>query len=86
MEIISNPPSCLTILNMWISPSVTKWQEKKKNREWKSARFPILQVLPFYLTGNHPKNFGGSHFLGSNCGQVAKRVGKSWVGNGDLLS
>lgn len=31
-------------------------------------------------------NFGGSQFLGSNCGQVAKEVGKSGVGNTGLLS
>ena len=70
---------------MWFSSSVTKGR-KKNNREWKSARFPIFRVLPFDLTGNHLKNFGGSRLLGSGCGQVAKRVGKSRVGNGDLLS
>lgn len=32
MAIISNPPSCLTILNMCFSSSVTKCQEKKKNK------------------------------------------------------
>ena len=50
------------------------------------CKISYFSNLAFDLTGNHPKNFGGSRLLGSGCGQVAKRVGKSRVGNGDLLS
>ena len=49
MEIISNPPSCLTILNMWISPSVTKWQEKKKTGNGKVQDFLFCKSCLFIL-------------------------------------